>query len=301
MSKVSAIIVNYNAGRLLNDTVNFLLNSSYITRIIVVDNDSSDNSMKDIESIAGSQPRMICVRNNKNLGFAKACNIGVAADGESDYLIFVNPDCIVEKDALGKLLSCLKSSPAVGMAGPLLLNPDGTEQAGGRRSIPTPWRSFVRAFGLSQLSKFSPHIFSDFILHKQTLPEMPMEIEAISGSCMMIKREALRDVGYLDTGYFLHCEDLDWCMRFRQKGWKIMFVPDARVIHYKGVCSRKRPFFVEWHKHKGMIRFYSKFFRDEYPEILLLIIQTGVWFRFAVVAFYYGVKRLKEFLEHGVA
>lgn len=301
MSELSAIIVNYNAGDILKDAVHSLLQSASVNRIIVVDNDSKDRSMKDIEDWANLDPRLVCIRNNQNLGFAKACNIGIAADGESDYLFFVNPDCIVDKNALSKLLSCLKSSPKAGMVGPLLLNPDGTEQAGGRRSIPTPWRSFIRAFGLSKFSKLSPGIFSDFLLHRQPLPERPIEIEAISGSCMLVRRAAIRDIGVLDEGYFLHCEDLDWCMRFRQKGWKIIFEPDARVIHYKGVCSKTRPIFVEWHKHKGMIRFYGKFFRNQYPGVLLWIIEAGVWVRFAAIAFYHSARYLKQWMKHDVS
>jgi GT2 family glycosyltransferase len=266
-----------------------------------VDNDSRDNSMRDVEHIAASDGRIICIRNNKNLGFAKACNIGIAADGESDYLLFLNPDCIVDKDALGKLLSCINLSPNIGMAGPLLLNPDGTEQAGGRRSIPTPWRSFVRAFGLSRFRKLYPEVFSDFLMHEKPLPENPTEIEAISGSCMLVKRKALLDVGVLDAGYFLHCEDLDWCMRFSEKGWKIMFVPDAQAIHYKGVCSRKRPVFVEWHKHKGMVRFYNKFFRHKYPTFLLLMINAAVLLRFVAVSFYRSATMLKQRLKSDIA
>ena len=77
---------------------------------------------------------------------------------------------------------------------------------------------------------------------------------------MLVTREAMQEVGEWDEGYFLHCEDLDWCMRFRQKGWKILFVPSSRIEHALGVCSKSRPIFVEWHKHKGMMRFYRKFF-----------------------------------------
>lgn len=300
MPKLSAIIVNYNAGHILKEAVNSLLSSASVNKIIVVDNDSSDSSIKDVETLADSKSPVLYIRNSENLGFAKACNIGIAADGESDYLLFLNPDCLIDKNALEKLLSCIKSSPRIGMAGPLLLNRDGTEQAGGRRSIPTPWRSFVRAFGLSKLSCRYPGIFSDFLLHKQPMPERPVEIEAISGSCMLIRREALLEVGFLDTGYFLHCEDLDWCMRFHRKGWKIMFVPDAPVIHYKGVCSQTRPIFVEWHKHKGMIRFYSKFFRRQYPGVLLWIVETAVWLRFTAITFYYSARHLKQWLKHDV-
>ena len=298
MSKISAIIVNYNAGPIFNKAVHSLLCSASVTKIIVVDNDSKDNSLKDIENLAELQSRIVCIRNSKNLGFAKACNIGIAADGESDYLLFLNPDCIIDKDALGKLLSCIKSSPQAGMAGPLLLNPDGTEQAGGRRAVPTPWRSFVRAVGLSILGEKYPRLFSDFLLHQKPLPDGPIEVEAISGSCMLVRRDVLLDVGLLDAGYFLHCEDLDWCVRLHQKGWKIMFVPDALVIHYKGVCSKTRPIFVEWHKHKGMLRFYNKFFRHQYPGILLWIVGFGVWLRFGAMTVRYSVHHIRQRLTH---
>ena len=241
MPSVSAIIVNYNAGRVLNEAVNLLLGSASVAKVIVVDNGSTDHSMDKFERLADSQSRLTCIRNNKNLGFAKACNIAIAAAGENDYLLFSNPDCLIDRDTLETLLASMESSPEAGMAGPLILNPNGTEQAGGRRTVPTPWRSFIRAFGLYEFRERYPRLFSDFLLHQQPLPDGPMETEAISGACMLVRRDAMLDVGLLDEGYFLHCEDLDWCMRFHQRGWKIMFVPDARAIHQKGVCSKTRP------------------------------------------------------------
>jgi len=298
MPNVSAIIVNYNTGPILNETVNLLLGSASVAEVIVVDNDSTDHSMAEIERLADSQSLLMCIRNSKNLGFAKACNIAIAAAGENDYLLFLNPDCLIDRDALETLLACIKSSPHVGMAGPLILNPDGTEQAGGRRAVPTPWRSFIRTFGLFRFSERYPRLFSDFLLHQQPLPDGPVEVEAISGSCMLVRRAVLEDVGLLDAEYFLHCEDLDWCMRFRQRGWKIMFVPDARVVHHKGTCSKTRPIFVEWHKHKGMMRFYGKFFRHQYPGILMWIVATGVWLRFGVMAVSYSVRHIRQRLTH---
>ncbi|MBU2621341.1 MAG: hypothetical protein KKD92_03365 [Proteobacteria bacterium] len=83
---------------------------------------------------------------------------------------------------------------------------------------------------------------------------------------MLVRGRAVNEIGIMDECYFMHCEDLDWSMRFRQKGWKIFFIPGARVVHHKGVCSKSRPVFVEWHKHKGMLRFYNKFFRHQYPS-----------------------------------
>ena len=102
----------------------------------------------------------------------------------------------------------------------------------------------------------------------------------------------MEDVGLWDEGYFLHCEDLDWCMRFRQKGWKILFVPDARISHALGACSQSRRVFVEWHKHKGMLRFYRKFFRHQYPGVLMVLVAAGVWLRFGLAVFYLTARRV---------
>jgi len=284
MNKLSVIIVNYNAGSFLLDAVNTVLDLGTAAKVIVVDNGSVDHSMDKLDHLAVSQPLLTCIRNKTNVGFAKACNMGISFTDENDDLLFLNPDCVMKPDALDKMLTCLRSNPQTAMVGPLLLNNDGTEQAGGRRSTPTPWRSFVRIFGLSKLSERYPKLFSDFLLHQQPLPEDIVEVEAISGSCMLVRREAIKDIGLLDEGYFMHCEDLDWCMRFRREKWKIMFVPSARVLHYKGVSSSMHSLFVEWHKHRGMMRFYRKFFRHQYPGLLMWIVALGVWLRFGALA-----------------
>lgn len=298
MPHVSAIIVNYNAGHILLKAVHSLLHAACVIKIFVIDNNSTDNSLDEIERLAESEFRLVCIRNQANLGFAKACNVAIPMV-ESSYMLFLNPDCIIEPGALETMLSYMKTTPSAAMVGPCLLNPDGSEQAGGRRAVPTPWRAFVRVFGLSRLCKYYPRYFKDFLLHQQPLPDGPIEIEAISGSCMLVRGKAVKDVGAMDEGYFMHCEDLDWCMRFRQKGWKIIFIPNARVLHYKGVCSKSRPIFVEWHKHKGMIRFYSKFFRHQYPGALMGLVAAGVWLRFGLVAGYYSLRRVGLALGRG--
>jgi hypothetical protein len=230
---------------------------------------------------------LLVVRNRKNLGFAAGCNIGVDRSAGS-CLLFLNPDCLLAPDSVKNLMRALADDPDVGMAGGLLLNPDGTEQAGGRRAIPTPWRSFVRAFRLSRFAGRWPRLFFDFHLHKQPLPTHPIEVEAISGACMLVRRAAMHDVGRWDEGYFLHCEDLDFSMTLRGKGWKIMFAPEARIVHDKGACSRSRPIFVEWQKHRGMMRFYRKFFHHQYPGPLMWLVALGIWLRFGLVASYHS-------------
>jgi GT2 family glycosyltransferase len=174
----------------------------------------------------------------------------------------------------------------VGMAGCLIRNPDGTEQAGCRRAVPTPWRTMVRTLCLNKLFPRHPR-FQSFVLGGQPLPAEPVPQEAISGAFMLVRRAALEEVGALDEGYFLHCEDLDWCMRFRQASWQILFVPHAEALHYKGYCSRDRPVFVSWHMHKGMARFYRKFFRHQYPAPLMVGVFGAVWVRFVILAFLY--------------
>jgi len=237
---VSAIIINYNAGQLLRCCVDSLQASSLAVEVIVVDNASHDSSL----DILPDSPLIRVIRNKTNVGFAAACNIGMR-ESSAPFFLFVNPDCFFQPGVVDTLLAGLRSDDCVGMVGGLLVNEDGSEQGGGRRAVPTPWRSFVRAFGLHRLANRWPKLFYDFHLHKQPLPKEPIEVEAISGACMLVKREAVEDVGQWDDGYFLHCEDLDWCMRFRQKGWKILFVPDARIFHALGACSRSRRVFVE--------------------------------------------------------
>lgn len=283
------VIVNYNASTYLTQCVEAVLIQAGV--VIVVDNASTDSSLTLCQQNFAHEPRLKIIRNQNNLGFAAACNIGYQAT-KSDYVLFLNPDCVLAADAVAEMLKVLQADKAIGMVGGLLVNPDGTEQGGGRRAIPTPWRSFVRAFGLYRFAHRWPKLFFDFYLHQQPLPGQPIEVEAISGACMLVKRAAVTEVGLWDESYFLHCEDLDWCMRFRGKSWKIMFVPSAKVIHALGVCSRKRPVFVEWHKHKGMMHFYRKFFGHQYPLGLMFLVGMGVWLRFGLLATYYSIKRL---------
>ncbi|WP_445571876.1 glycosyltransferase family 2 protein [Pseudomonas sp. E102] len=291
-SECDVIIVNYNAGDLLLASVRSAF-AAGASKVIVVDNDSHDDSLMLLARIDAATGSLQIVRNATNLGFAAACNQG-ARLSEASNLLFLNPDTELAADAIDRMLQALRSSPGIGMVGGFLCNPDGSEQAGGRRVFPTPRRAFMRAFGLSRLSALFPSVLSDFLLHKEPLPRVPVAVEAISGACMLVKREAIESVGLWDEDYFLHCEDLDWCMRFHQAGWRVLFVPDARVMHVFGGCSRHRPYFVEWHKHLGFLRFYRKFFRRKYPTVLWVSVIIGVWLRFGLVVLRHATNRLGQ-------
>ncbi|MCD4527792.1 MULTISPECIES: glycosyltransferase family 2 protein [Pseudomonas] len=289
------VIVNYNAGNLLIACVSSVI-AAGASRVIVVDNASHDDSLVRLEKTHATGGALQIMRNATNLGFAVACNQG-ALLATAPSVFFLNPDTELAVDAIERLLLALHSSPEIGMVGGFLCNPDGSEQPGGRRVFPTPRRAFMRAFGLSRLAHFFPSVFSDFLLHKEPLPATPIVVEAISGACMLVKREAIESVGLWDEKYFLHCEDLDWCMRFRQAGWNVLFVPDAAVMHIFGGCSRHRPYFVEWHKHRGILRFYGKFFRHKYSGLLWISVIIGVWFRFSLMVSHHAAAQLLNALN----
>ena len=132
---VSLIIVNYNSGNFLLACVSSAL--SQVDEVVVVDNASRDHSLLQLEAAFPSEPKLLVVQNRKNLGFAAGCNIG-SKQGTGKYLLFLNPDCVLEPGSVKQLLETLERCPDVGMVGGFLMNPDGTEQAGGRRAVPTP-------------------------------------------------------------------------------------------------------------------------------------------------------------------
>ncbi len=279
---VSVIIVNFNSGELLTQSVRSVLASTISVEVHVVDNASIDDSLLMLQQAIPHDKPVQIIKNTQNLGFAQAANLALPYT-TGQYLLFLNPDCLIPPDTLAQFVSVMEKNLQAGMAGCLVRNPDGSEQAGCRRSVPSPWRTLVRIFHLDKLFPHSKR-FKNFVLTSQPLPTEPVEIEGISGACMFVRRTALDVVGPMDESYFLHCEDLDWFMRFRAKHLRILFIPEIEVVHLKGGCSSKQPIRILWYKHRGMVRFYRKFFRDLYPLPLFWGIILAVWVRFAILA-----------------
>ncbi len=278
---VSVVIVNHNAGRLLAECLEAAL--AQARQVILVDNASRPSFFEPVAARFATNERLRIVRSKTNTGFAAGCNHGARLATEP-VILFLNPDCILGPKALARLVRSLQAGDRVGMVGGLLVDVHGKEQGGSRRSLPTPWRSFVRGFGLGRLAWLAPRLLSDFYLHREPLPAEAIDVEAVSGALTMVSREAFDDAGPWDEGFFLHCEDLDLCLRFRQAGWRVLFEPRAAAVHHRGMCGRSRPLAVEWYKHRGMIRFYRKHFRAAYPPGLFGLVVAGVWLRFAAVA-----------------
>lgn len=265
-ASIRVVVVNYNAGPLLAECVRAVMATPIQLEMVVVDNGSSDGSLEPIKNM--QEAGLIVVENADNPGFAKACNQGLR-DWQGEFALLLNPDCLAGPQVIPGMLDILKATPRFGMAGCLILNPDGSEQNGCRRLAPTPQRVMAQLFGRVRIN-----------LAGLPLPDLPVEVEAISGAFMLVRREAVKAVGLLDEGYFMHWEDLDWCFRFRQAGWPILFEPRLSIIHAKGGCSQRRPVRVAWHKHVGMVRYFEKYFRNTTWRPLLWMIYLGLWTRF---------------------
>lgn len=293
---VDIIIVNFNAGSYLVESIQAVVECSLPIQVTVSDNGSRDNSLALLNEHFASDPRVKVHLNNKNLGFAAASNIG-AESSTAPYLMFLNPDCIVGKSTVEHLVSFMEKTPTAGMCGCVVRDPCGGEQVATRRVIPDPWLGMARMLFIERLW---PRIVGKRRLDwtSDPLPEEPIEVEAISGALMLVRRRAISDVGMLDDGYFLHCEDLDWFVRFREHGWSIFLVPDVDAVHHKGACSINEPIKVLWHKHHGMQRFYRKFQSHRYSWLFSLAVIGGIWTHFLVISaatwFRLQVERLKR-------
>jgi GT2 family glycosyltransferase len=279
--ELSIVVVNYNAGELLIDCISALLASMTDLEIVISDNGSTDDSLLQVQQRYGGDSRLRILANRANLGFAGGNNTALPMTA-APYILFLNPDCLVGPNTLPRMLDFMRRTPDAGMAGCIITNPDGTEQIASRRVIPNPWLGLLR---ILYLERWWPGLSSERRLDRtdEPRPEAPERVEAISGSLMLVRRHALEEVGPLDEGYFLHCEDLDWFVRFRRAGWFIYLVPDVEAVHHKGACSQGRPVAVLWHKHRGMSRFYRKFQFEEYPMPLSMLVLVGIWLHFVAV------------------
>ena len=278
----SVVIVNYNAGDLLTRCVGAVLSSNIPVEVWVVDNASSDGSIATLLSFHGQDGRLTIIKNDRNLGFAAANNIALAkVSGE--FILLLNPDCLIRPDTIARVQSAMAARPEAGMAGPVIRNEDGSEQVGCRRDIPTLKTAFFKAFGLSRLFGVK-----DFNQTGAPMPEGPEAVEAISGAFMLVRRIALLKVGPMDEGYFLHCEDLDWCLRFTQAGYSILFIPSVEALHYQGTCGADIPLEVELHKSRGMTRFFRKFHGG---GPLYWVVAIGVWARYSAMVVANALRR----------
>lgn len=246
MPEVSVIIVSWNAREYLVGCLMSLYEEDLVsTEVIVVDNGSEDGSAEAVEELF---PEVVLIRAGENLGFAKANNLGIQASS-GRYVCLINSDVVVIEGCVNALKEYLDTDESAGLVSPKVLNPDMTLQPTLRR-FPSLKGVLLSAIGLDRLN---------YLPHGNTI-----EAEAVSGCFMMVRRKAIEDAGLLDERFFFYAEDKDWCRRIKSAGWKIVFYPKARAVHYGGQSSAAAPvrFYIElynanlkyWKKHHGHLR-----------------------------------------------
>ncbi len=275
---IQVIIVNFNAGETLTRCVQSVLSTREKLNITVFDNASADGSAAQVQSLFGRLENVEILCNDENIGFARAVN-AAAGMGNEELLLILNPDCELLPGALGHLKQALENDPDAALAGPTVVDRTGVIQKGTLRRFPDPWNSLVTLTGLWRLGRWFP-AFKGVNRHQSRLPENNSMAEAVSGACMLVRRQAFERAGNMDEAYGLHCEDLDLMYRLQQQGNHCIFVPAARVFHQQGVSSRSRPFWVHRQKHLGMQRFFLKFQAERYPFPVRWLVIAGIWLRY---------------------
>ncbi|WP_314106607.1 glycosyltransferase family 2 protein [uncultured Stenotrophomonas sp.] len=256
---IAVVIVSYQSASTLDACLVRLRAAEDVAEIRVVDNGSDDGTLEIVQRHASADPRLRFIANPDNPGFAAANNQGVA-DSQSPWLAFINPDLLVAPDTLSLLRA---RGVALGdcVLGVEQVDEQGQPDAAVRRRDPD-FGAMLRHPG--QGARLA--IPAD--------PSQPLQqVPALSGALLLMPRALFERIGGWDAGYRLHAEDLDLCRRAREAGAVVAIANDLQVVHVRGVSSRSRPFFVEWHKHRGLWRYFRRF---EAPRRNLLV-QAAVW------------------------
>jgi len=252
---ISIVIVNYKVPHCLLEALHSLRLAKYYDRseVIIIDNASGDNSR---EIVTSRFNEVQWIQLKTNIGFGKACNIGVEA-ARGRYLLLLNPDTVISSNTLASAVEFMEAHPKAGLMGPKILNPDGTLQQSCRRSIPTPSVAFYYFAGLSYLFPKSRR-FGRYHLTYMDEDESA-QVDVISGSFMFMKRELFNDIGGFDKRFFMYGEDIDLCYRITQAGHEVWYYPHIKIVHQKGKSSSKRRIRSRIYFYEAMIIFSRKY------------------------------------------
>lgn len=276
---ISLIIVNYNVKDFLEQALNSVRRalSSIPAEIIVIDNASIDGS---VQMLKQRFPDVMLIGNEKNIGFSAGNNLGLAC-ARGQFLILLNPDTIVQEDTFTKLLAFFDKNPQASAATCKILNPDGSFSVDCRHAVPTPLTAFWKLTGLNRLFPKSK-IFGKYNLTYLDENETH-QVEAISGSFMMLRRSIVEKVGLLDESFFMYCEDIDYCHRINMAGGKIYYAPESQIIHYKGESTKKNNLDYVITFNRSLYQFYKKHYQQKYLYPFEWLILLGVVIRGMII------------------
>ena len=255
-TEIAAVLVNYNAGSELAQALHSIADdlAGRPWEAVVVDNASSDGSERRVAEFA---PRARLVRNATNVGFGRAVNQGVAASS-APLVLIMNPDCRLAPGAMRTLQSQLEAHDACAIVGPRVLDPDGAVQGSARGDPDMLTGLFGRTGRLRswfpQLAPARRNVVTDAAVRDGS---PSVEVDWVSGACMLVRRSAFESVGGFDEQYFLYWEDADLCRRLRAHGYHVRYVPGATAVHSVGRSSRSVPAASIRAFHTSAYRYYA--------------------------------------------
>ena len=265
---IVAVVVTHQSGSTIDACLERLRAAEGLAQIRVVDNASSDSTLAIVQRHASLDPRVRFIANPDNPGFAVACNQG-ARDADAAWIAFVNPDCLVDADTLVRLRAHAATLDAPCLLGCELVGEDGAADPAARRRDPD-FAAMLRASAARILAV------------PRDSARALQRVQAVSGALMLLPRSLFDRIDGFDTGYRLHAEDLDLCRRAREAGAVVAVANDVAVLHVRGVSSRARPVFVEWHKHRGLWRYFQRFEAGRRAWPVRVAVWTMIWARFPV-------------------
>ncbi len=276
---LSAIIVSFDCRphleRCLESIESALSNEA--VEVIVVDNASQDGT---VAAVTEHFPWVRVIANHANVGFARGANQGMEI-AEGDYFLILNPDTVLPPGSLEAAVEELERRPDVGMLGGKLIRPDGTFDHACKRGFPTVSSALYYFVGLSRLLPTSPR-FAHYTAGPLGEDETGF-VDAVNGAFMLVRGAAVGDIGPMDERYWLYAEDLDWCHRFWERGWKILYWPRIEVIHTKGGSTgRLRSWTLNRAFHRSMWLFYEKHHAPNHSRLFSRVVRAGVWAKFSM-------------------
>ena len=281
------IIVNYNSTDYLLACLKSIYDSfqNNSGKIFVQDNASEDA----VDRVSEMFPQVILSRNSQNIGFAKAVN-NALLQTTKPYIALLNPDSYITNNSFEPIVRYMAQNPEVGIAGPKILNRDGSVQ-GSARLFPTPLTAlFGRSSLLSKWFPDNPITRRNVLIHKSD-GTTPVEVDWVSGACMVVNRKALDETGLLDERFFLYWEDVDWCKRMWQEGWKVVYFTQSQVVHYIGGSSDKRIVRSVVDFHRSCYRFCNKYMKSPL-RLTKPLIAFGLSLRLLLVLLFHSKRML---------
>ena len=273
--KLSIVIVNYNVKHFLNQCLQSVKKAiqNIEAEIFVVDNASSDNS---VEMLKKKFPWVNIIANTENKGFSCANNQALKI-AKGEFVLLLNPDTLVEEDTFEKCIAFMNQTPDAGAIGVKMINGNGEFLPESKRALPIPSVAFYKIFGLSKLFPRSKKFGSYHLTYLDN--NETQSVEVLSGAFMFIRKKVLDEIGLLDETFFMYGEDIDLSYRIIKAGYKNYYLPETRIIHYKGESTKKSTVNYVVVFYKAMQIFAKKHFTNKKSFLLTWIFNLAIWLR----------------------